>query len=401
MREASLLLLSLVLGCGDSDPGERPDADAGENDSGTADTGEPDSGLTWGIPEPLPAHVNAPGGWTDMPAISNDGNELRFVHWAGHGDLGQPDCDVTTDERPNNHGRNFDLYTTTLADGEWSDPVPFEPFPSERFSTSRGYACLGQAFACGCTCGSTLDEASCDCVDCPCTDYDGCTVGDETAWARSHDGGSAYFARVQLEYNEARGCTEPIDRMWVTHFEGGAWADAVLLPTTINEPGIRVDTPGISPDNLRLCYSRVSQQTFDDGGDGVFELYCSDRTDATDDQGWGTAWPSELNRPEGFDFQPMFTANGDLLFTTTRGRGDNELSIHLATPSGDDYVDTGIFEPLAYFDAETTPEADRYHLEGAGSLSGDGNAFYFIRFTERSGSDICGQRLTIYSVRRE
>jgi hypothetical protein len=212
-----------------------------------------------------------------------------------------------------------------------------------------------------------------------------------------------YFSREELELNEA-GRLAPNTRIWVGHpvVSNGqviGWQDPIRLPETINAHGIRVDTPTISPDNKRLCFSRAIVEEFNGAtGESAFDLWCADRSDPTDDQDWGPMWRSALNQDDFLDYQPMFTAQGLLLFTTTRGTdvgmGIYRLTVHYALPLGDDYVDAGIFPALSWYDSPPNN-----HREGAGSLSADGRTFYFLRGTGPDNpqqDDLCRLGLRIF-----
>jgi hypothetical protein len=216
-------------------------------------------------------------------------------------------------------------------------------------------------------------------------------MGSEAAAVRSFDGESLYFSREELELDR-EGLLAPTVKIWVTHLQRDGkgqiigWGDAVRLPGTINGRGVRVDTPTISPNNRRLCVSRATNEAFNaTPGDGAFELWCGRRRKTTDDRAWRRLRRSRLNQRDSLDYQPMFTAHGDLLFTTTRGSG---LTVHHAKPSLRGFVDIGIFPALTWYDGD--------HHEGAGSLSADGRTFYFLRSTAPGDGDFCSYNLRIF-----
>jgi len=387
----------LTDGCGADDPVDAMDAGADADSGDDGDVPEADAGpvlaSTWSEPEELPFPVNAGAGWTDMPAIDPTGDGLWFVYWNGeHLDSSQ-NCDTVGETFDGYYGELFDIVLAPSSGAGFERPVVFDPEPRARYAAPIDQLCLGQSSDCGCfVWGPTEVQPGCADETLPCSSYEGCrAIGSEGAVVRSFDGQSLYFSREELELNEA-GRLAPNMRLWVGHpiLSDGlvtGWHDPVRLPETINAPGIRVDTPTISPDNSRLCFSRAIVEEFDVASDSAFELWCADRADPTDDQDWGPMWPSALNQDEVLDYQPMFTAQGVLLFTTTRGTdlemGTYRQTVHYAVPVGDDYVDAGIFPALTWYDSPRNN-----HREGASSLSADGRTFYFLRGT---GPDTPGQ----------
>jgi hypothetical protein len=364
----------------------------------------------WGEPEELPFPINAGAGWTDMPAIDPTGAGLWFVYWNGDHFDDSLDCQVFGPTWSGSYGELFDIHlasSTTAAPG-FGEPVVFDPDRRQRYATPADRVCLEQAALCGCLIWDP-GEAQAGCADAslPCSAYEGCwALGSEGAAVRSLDGESLYFSREELELNGA-GRLAPNMRIWVGHPRrdtGGTiigWGDPVRLPETINARGIRVDTPAISPDNLRLCVSRADAAVFDSSeGDSAFDLWCADRSDPTNDQAWGPLWRSALNGDDRLDYQPMFTSGGALLFTTTRGTDEDagvfRLTVHHALPSGGDYVDAGIFPALSFYDAPANN-----HREGAGSLAADAQTFYFIRGTGQptDPQDLCRFGLRIFRSR--
>jgi hypothetical protein len=354
--------------------------------------GEP---VQWSEPEQLPYPVNVDGGWTDMPAIDPTGDGLWFVYWNGDHQLFPIlACDEIGPVGVGSHGDNFDIYFAAWLSGSWQQPIAFEPAPSERFSGSLDLPCLHQSIVCGCNAETpdVFEPDECNDVTLPCSHYQGCRVmGSEAAAVRSFDGESLYFSREELELNR-QGLLAPTVKIWVAHLERDGegqvigWGDAIRLPGTINARGVRVDTPTISPDNRRLCVSRATNEAFNaTPGDGAFELWCARRWKTIDDRAWGRLRRSRLNRKDGLDYQPMFTAQGNLLFTTTRGGG---LTVHQARPSLRGFVDIGIFPALTWYDGD--------HHEGAGSLSADGRTFYFLRSTGPGGGGFCSYELRIF-----
>jgi hypothetical protein len=192
------------------------------------------------------------------------------------------------------------------------------------------------------------------------------------------------------------------DGLWFVYWNGAFEFDPSIACTNVGLPGL-----GNHGDNFDIYFAPLTAAGWQQPA--AFEPAPSERFSAgldtacleqsvvcgcnswADDQAWQPLRRSWMNRAGRLDYQPMFTAKGNLLFTTNRGRG---LTVHLAVPFTDDFIDTGIFPALTWYDATDD------HREGAGSLSADGRTFYFIRSTAPRTEDLCSFNLRVFRSRK-